>query len=149
MSGHGRSRGGLCWECGKSDLPLTPKGWLARYHLECQREMQRRREREKYWANRDVVRRRQRAKNMGMTPAQLDALYAKYDSRCGVCGVHESEVPSKYAKLHIDHDHTCCPGAGKSCGKCVRGLLCPRCNSLLTLTDEVTLGAIENYLEAK
>jgi hypothetical protein len=28
----------------------------------------------------------------------------------------------------IDHDHSCCPEGAKSCGKCIRGILCTQCN---------------------
>ena len=30
----------------------------------------------------------------------------------------------------MDHYHKCCPGK-TSCGKCVRGLLCGNCNTIL------------------
>lgn len=38
---------------------------------------------------------------------------------CAVCGSFE--------KLHIDHDHDCCPVL-PTCGECIRGVLCQYCN---------------------
>jgi hypothetical protein len=35
--------------------------------------------------------------------------------------------PRENERLHVDHDHSCCPD-GKSCGKCIRGLLHRECN---------------------
>jgi hypothetical protein len=50
--------------------------------------------------------------------------------------------------LHIDHDHACCEGA-KSCGKCIRKLLCWGCNSALGLIDDrvEVAQALVDYLE--
>ena len=41
-----------------------------------------------------------------------------------------SENCTRLYPLEIDHDHQCCE-QNSSCGKCVRGLLCRRCNVLL------------------
>lgn len=29
---------------------------------------------------------------------------------------------------HLDHDHRCCPESARSCGGCIRGILCHGCN---------------------
>lgn len=55
----------------------------------------------------------------------------------GVCAICRTKPPEK--RLAVDHDHRCCPKRGqvnRSCGKCVRGLLCTPCN--------VSLGALKN-----
>jgi hypothetical protein len=52
------------------------------------------------------------------------------DYACGIC-----REPFGENAPRIDHDHKHCPprpsGVSYSCGKCVRGLLCVRCNTWL------------------
>lgn len=43
---------------------------------------------------------------------------------CELCG----DKPTH--SLHVDHDHKCCDGP-VTCGKCVRGIVCNRCNKAI------------------
>lgn len=65
--------------------------------------------------------------------------------KCKICGRSEDEFARR---LHVDHDHNCCPG-NRSCGMCVRGLLCPNCNiGLGKVMDDLTIiQSMIEYLE--
>lgn len=60
----------------------------------------------------------------GLTSTQFDALLASQGGGCAVC---KTPDPGGRGTWHIDHDHTCCPGK-RSCGACIRGILCSGCN---------------------
>lgn len=67
----------------------------------------------------------------GITIEQHDKLLADQGGVCAICG----GGPGRHPSFSVDHDHTCCPGV-KSCGACVRGLLCDTCNRVLGLFDD-------------
>jgi hypothetical protein len=58
---------------------------------------------------------------------------------CAICG---STAPGQGERFSIDHDHGCCPGR-KSCGRCVRGLLCRSCNLAIGLFED-NLGRVQS-----
>lgn len=65
---------------------------------------------------------RLRAK-FNITFAEYADALASQGNACAVC-----QLPCRTGKrLAVDHNHACCPGK-KSCGRCVRGLLCEACN---------------------
>lgn len=64
-------------------------------------------------------------------------LYYKQRAACKVC--RRKSVLCTNSRLYVDHDHTCCP-MNLSCGKCIRGLVCHNCNTLLGhCFDDITI----------
>lgn len=63
----------------------------------------------------------------GLTLDQYDALVASQNGRCAICGSGDPKS-TRNIRWVIDHDHNCCPSQTKTCGKCIRGLLCTQCN---------------------
>jgi hypothetical protein len=83
----------------------------------------------------------------GITAEAHQKLFDEQGGVCRICRKPETATHQSgtLRRLAVDHDHSCCPGK-KSCGKCVRGLLCARCNSAIGLFDEsreILLAAIE------
>lgn len=59
-------------------------------------------------------------------------MLAKQDNRCACCGVPFGQP--KELRPCVDHDHRCCNRPG-SCGKCVRALLCRKCNRCIGILE--------------
>ena len=61
----------------------------------------------------------------GLSQADYNKVLEEQNYACAICGGDNNGKA-----LVVDHDHSCCKGR-KSCGKCVRQLLCNSCNSML------------------
>lgn len=77
----------------------------------------------------------------------IDEYTKRSKKGCEICGIKPK------ANLTIDHDHNCC-STEKTCGKCVRGVICTRCNLLvgkyenqLMRDDNPLLAKIKAYVE--
>ena len=80
----------------------------------------------------------------GITLEQKAQMLVDQGGCCAICQSQDSGGKP----WAVDHDHACCPGE-KSCGKCIRGILCWRCNSMLGLAGDkpATLSRAITYLE--
>ena len=62
--------------------------------------------------------------NFRIRESDYEKMLVSQNFSCAICGAHQSTQNKAFA---VDHDHSCCDGK-KSCGKCIRGLLCFECN---------------------
>jgi hypothetical protein len=91
---------------------------------------------------RRLVKRKWRLKLYNLTLQDYDRLLADQLGVCAIC----KQPPSVQKDLTVDHNHGCCP-VGRSCGKCVRGLLCHGCNMRLGQLESDLVKRSLDYLE--
>jgi hypothetical protein len=81
-----------------------------------------------------------------LTIQEFDELLAANHGACWAC----DDAPRDGRPLHIDHNHECCAGA-RTCGACIRGLLCSDCNQAAGCLkdDPARFAALLRYLKGK
>jgi len=67
----------------------------------------------------------------GLTTAARDQMLAEQNGACAICASDKHNG----INWNVDHDHSCCSGR-KSCGLCVRGILCAPCNHHLGFIEK-------------
>lgn len=127
------SKCGLGCACGRHTRPnrLTDQERSERQEEKRENDRNRRRVRLEsdpaYLAQvREVNRQKGRGYSMkhrhGITLEQWDELLTAQAGCCYLCN-----EPLVEGNIHVDHDHACCRGK-RSCGSCIRGLACQKCN---------------------
>ena len=136
----------VCRDCGRSIDFSDHRGRPPTRCPECNREYQQAFDRERRAAREHdpVASRRAHIRHrFGLSVEQYEAMLTAQGGACWICRKSSDVV----GMLVVDHDRSCCPGE-RSCGKCVRALLCRRCNSGLgqAKDDPVRLAALRDYV---
>lgn len=90
-------------------------------------------------------------KSFGIGLEEYERLLRKQNGGCAICKRSaEGYLEETGRNFCVDHDHACCPDYKKTCGQCVRGLLCNYCNSAIGYLQDDTDRLLEaaTYLMA-
>ena len=81
-----------------------------------------------------------------ITPEVYQKMLKKSRGVCPICNI-KFDTTKRSTTPCVDHDHACCPGT-KTCGKCLRGLICFKCNMGLGFFEDncLYLKAATDYL---
>src|SRR5271165_5798167 len=120
-----------CPECRK----LPEKKWREN-NTEYLKQSKRRR----YFDNKEKYTAVQIKTKYNITFKQKQKMYADQGNNC--LFFSHCNNRTTITGIHIDHNHKCCAGK-RSCGKCIRGLLCSRCNVLLGFVEIYRPGIFE------
>lgn len=110
---------------------------------------------EYYQKNKEKIRSRTQAYNIkakyNITLEQFENILHKQNGKCTICrSILRIKGSNGQDKFQIDHDHKCCPSS-KTCGNCIRSILCSRCNLVIGLMEDnpEILQNAANYLEGR
>jgi Recombination endonuclease VII len=62
---------------------------------------------------------------------RFEQMWDQQNGLCALCGLPMRLQGKHSESVCVDHDHACCSTIGRSCGKCVRGLIHASCNRML------------------
>ena len=86
----------------------------------------------------------------GISKEEMLEMLKAQGNVCKICGTTE---PGNKGWM-VDHDHSCC-GKVRRCKKCIRGILCRGCNSMLGFSRDnietlrIAISYLEEYNESK
>lgn len=125
-----------CFVCGKiggedSFYRATPRSFDS-YCKDCRKKQAKKSKQDRVESDPQGYKamwRRIRLAKYGLTEEDYDSMLSAQGRVCASCGEPETyRFKGSVVPLAVDHDHDCCSAQNRSCGQCVRGLLCRRCN---------------------
>lgn len=90
----------------------------------------------------------QKLRRFNLSEDRYDEMVLLQENQCAICKTEDpgfKKGGDGTTAFGVDHDHACCPGR-RSCGKCVRSLLCVKCNNGLGCFSDNT-EVMDNAIE--